>query len=576
MSAREPGTRRTSRRDFFRVGGIALGGIAVGGAATASIAALTGEPEPTSTQVPGFEHIVVLMGENRSFDNMLGHLYTPDTVPDGDTFEGLAFGDYSNTAPDGTVIPAHVYEGATDRIMCSPDPDPGETYPHVNTQLFGTIDPPENANAWQHGMAAPFNAPEVGAKATMSGFVQDYLVNYRIVKRGAEPSAEELAVAMGGFAPPMLPVLSTLAREFAVFDNWFAAVPSQTYCNRSFFNASTSHGFVTNGGEGGRGKWLDVPAYATIFNRLEDAGLSWKVYFDKLQLVSLTGMLHAPALEKYWRTGHFAHMEDFFHDAKHGTLPAYAFIEPRLVYNHNDFHPPHGRVREGDADGESVFDSAVSDVRAGEALVAAVYDAVRTSSSTHGSNARNTLLLITFDEHGGTYDHVPPPAATPQRPGDHPGEMGFRFDRLGVRVPAIAVSAYTKRGTIIHQETHHAAVIATLCRLHGLQPLTDRDRDAADLFPVVNLTKPRDPSTWPTLTPAYVPPLQDEDELADLHTSPRPLTSPAKGLLGLLLARYGDPDAPEPETYHDAYQVLVEHGHGLFGDPGEGTPTPAP
>ncbi|WP_460773962.1 alkaline phosphatase family protein [Microbacterium sp. GXF7504] len=574
MNDRRPAeSGRTSRRDFLRVGGLTLGGLAVGGGAVATAAALRAERTPE--REPGFEHIVVLMGENRSFDNMLGHLYTPDRLPSGQSFDGLAFGDYANTAPDGTVIPAHVYRGPTDRIMCSPDPDPGETYPHVNTQLFGTVDPPENAHAWKHGIKPPYNTPAPGAKPTMAGFVQDYLVNHRIVKRGAEPTPEELAVIMGGFSPGMLPVLSTLATQFAVFDHWYAAVPSQTYCNRSFFNASTSHGFVTNGGDGGRGKWLDVPEYATVFNRLEDAGLSWKVYFDKLQLVSLTGMLHAPALEEYWRTGHFAHMEDFFHDAKHGTLPAYAFIEPRLVYNHNDFHPPHGRVREGDADDEQVFDSAISDVRAGEALVASVYDAVRTADSTHGSNALNTLLLITFDEHGGTYDHVPPPSATPPHPAEQPGEMGFTFDRLGVRVPAIAVSAYTKAGTVINDEMHHAAVIATLTRMHGLEPLTDRDRSARDLFGLVNLTTPRDPSTWPTVTPAYVPPLEDEDAVADLQSSPRPLTSPAKGLLGLLLERYGKAGAPEPETYHDAYEILVTHGQGLFGAPAA-SPSPSP
>ncbi len=558
--------RRASRRDFLRVGGLTLGGLVVGGGAAATVAAVTSQPAPTPTHEPGFEHVVVLMGENRSFDNLLGQLYTPADLPAGSAFDGLAFGDYSNTAPDGTVIPAHVYTGPTDTIMCSPDPDPGETYPHVNTQLYGTIDPPANEDAWRNGLAAPYNTPAVGTEATMGGFVRDYRVNYRITKDGAEPTPEELAVIMGGFSPAMLPVLSTLARGFAVFDHWHAAVPSQTYCNRSFFHASTSHGFVTNA-DGGRAKWLDVSPYPTIFNRLEDAGIPWRIYFDEMQLVSLTGILHTPALEQHWRTGHFAYMADFFRDAQEGTLPAYAFIEPRLVYNHNDFHPPVGYVRESRADGTEVYDSAISDVRAGEALVASVYDAIRTSDTADGSNALNTLLLITFDEHGGTYDHVVPPAATPPDPGAPAGEMGFTFDRLGLRVPTIAVSAYTRAGTIISDEMHHAAVISTLCRLHGLEPLTDRDRGARDLFSVVNLDTPRHPSTWPTVNPAYVPPLQDEDAVADLRSSPRPLTPPAQGLLGLLLAKYGESDAPEPTTYADAYRILIRHGQGLFGAP---------
>ena len=86
-----------------------------------------------------------------------------------------------------------------------------------------------------------------------------------------------------------------------------------------------------------------------------------------------------------------------------------------------------------------------------------------------------------------------------------------RFDRLGLRVPAIAVSAYTRAGTIIHDEMHHGAVIATLSRLHGLRPLTRRDDGANDLFSVVNLDEPRDPREWPTVQPMYVPANPDED-----------------------------------------------------------------
>ncbi|MCC4907445.1 alkaline phosphatase family protein [Microbacterium sp. cx-59] len=566
----------SSRRDFLRVGGLTLGGLALGGGAGAAAWAVTDAARrPTSEQVPGFAHVVVLMGENRSFDNLLGHLYTPANLPAGDTFEGLAFGDHSNTAPDGRVVPAHIYTGSTDDIMCAPEPDPGETYPHVNTQLFGTVDPPSNETDWSHGLRSPYNAPPAGATPTMGGFVRDYIANFRRTSHGREPDPDRADVIMGGFAPAMLPVLSTLAKEFAVFDHWHSAVPSQTYCNRSFFHASTSHGFVTNRGDGGYEKWLDAPDTPTIFNRLNDAGVSWKIYFDEQQLISLTGVMHAPALEEFWRTEHFAYMDEFFADAANGTLPAYAFIEPRMVYNHNDFHPPFGVLRDSEVDGAPVFDSAVSDVRAGEALVARVYDAVRTADSPTGSHALNTLLLLTFDEHGGTYDHVPPPAAVPPHPDSSDGEMGFGFDRLGPRVPAIAVSAYTKAGTIIHDERHHGAVIATLSALHGLEPLTDRDRDAKTLFDVTNLTEPRPASTWPTVSPAYVPPLLNEDEVAELKSSTKPLTSPAKGLLGLLLAKYGEPGHPEPETYQDAFDILTAHGLGLFTTAGS-TPSPSP
>jgi phospholipase C len=567
-----------SRRDFLKMGGLTTAGLVVGGAVGAAGGAAIGHAAGyregsidfgavPARHEPGFDHVVVLMGENRSFDNMLGWLYTPDDLPEGETFEGLAFGDHFNTAPTGERVAAHVYTGPTDEVMGRPNPDPGEEFPHVNTQLFGTVEPPDNATKQVGEMEPPFNAPPPGANANMSGFLKDYWNNMERLRPGKKPTIEEASHIMGGFSPEQLPVLSTLAKEFAVFDAWFGAVPSQTYCNRSFFHASTSHGFVTNKQGGGYDKWLDAPETPTIFNRLEEAGISWKIYFDEIQFVSLTGVMHAPVLEKYWRTEHFGHMSEFYEDAREGKLPAYAFIEPRMVYNHNDFHPPFGVYRSSVVDGQMIVDSAVSDVRAGEKLVASVYNAIKNSSTPGGSNAVNTLLLITFDEHGGTYDHVPPPAATPPAAEDEPGEMGFTFDRLGARVPAIAVSAYTRRNTIVHDEMHHGSVIATLTRLHGLRPLTRRDAGANDLFSIVNLQTPRDPSTWPVVHPMYVPPNPDEDEPIDLKDGAhkdKPISPPGRGLLGLLLARYGSSDEAEPTTYAEAYETIHRHGLGLF------------
>ncbi|KJQ52584.1 alkaline phosphatase family protein [Microbacterium sp. SA39] len=430
------------------------------------------------------------------------------------------------------------------------------------------MEPKTNADLFEDQMTAPYNMPVHGEKATMSGFLEDYIINFRRLRKGERPTTVEARHIMGSFSPEMLPVLSTLATEFAVFDHWHAAVPSQTFCNRSFFHASTSHGFVTNQAGGGYDKWIDAPAAPTVFNRLEDKKISWKIYIDKLQMVSFTGMLHAPVLEKYWRTEHFGTMEDFYEDAENGTLPAYAFIEPRMVYNHNDFHPPFGSPRGSEADGEEVYDSAISDVRAGEKLIHDIYDAVRTSATADGSNAVNTLLLITFDEHGGCYDHVPPPAATKPMTETEAGEMGFSFDRLGCRVPAIAVSAYTKRNTIIHDEMHHGSVTATLSRIHGLEPLNDRDATANNLLNVVNLTQPRHPADWPVTKPAYSPPNPEQAKPhPDKKEHLKPLTPPARGLLGLLISRFGKADEPEPQTFADAYRLLHKHGEELFGPP---------
>lgn len=571
--------RGTSRRSILRGGGLIAAGAAAGIGGAAIVRGLDGQvgqpyiPEefaaPKARKTPGFDHLVVLMGENRSFDNLLGHLYTPDTLPEGASFEGLAFGDHSNRASDGTVVPAHVYSGPTDRIMRQPDPDPGEEYPHVNTQLFGSLDD-HNRGKEVAEMREPYNAPEPGQRATMTGFVLDYETDFE-GRTGRKPSTAERDQIMGSFSPEMLPVTSALAREFGVYDHWFCAVPSQTFCNRSFFHASTSHGYVTNSLNGGYDKWLNAAPTPTVFNRLEEAGLSWRIYFDELQLVSFTGMIHAPVLERFWKTDRFASMERFEADAKNGELPDYAFIEPRMVFNHNDFHPPVGVARESPVDGENVYNGALSDVRAGDALVHRVYTAIRTSMSATGSNYLNTALLFTFDEHGGTYDHVVPPAAKP--PMEGAGEMGFTFDRLGCRVPAVLVSAHVERGSVFTGVMHHGSLSATLCDRFGLEPLTERDADAPSIAGSFNRKVPRHVADWPQPSPAFVPPNPEGGPHPADAEPDRPLSPPAKGLLGLLISRYGTESerANPPRTFADAYAMLQKYGQGLFGaDSGTG------
>src|SRR4029079_15371279 len=210
-------------------------------------------------------------------------------------------------------VRAHICDAVTDFIMRSPTPDPGEEFPHVNTQLFATVDPPGNAHVTFKEMSPPFNAPPAGTVAKMDGFVTDYINNF-VATQNRSPRPEEYEVIMGSFSPEMLPVTSTLARNFAVYDAWFCGVPSQTFCNRSFFNASTSSGFVTNdGGPDGYLKWEKNLA-RTIFNRLEEAGISWAVYFDETQVVSLIGFINIPALRPFWKTRFFG-MKQFHADA---------------------------------------------------------------------------------------------------------------------------------------------------------------------------------------------------------------------------------------------------------------------
>jgi phospholipase C len=191
----------------------------------------------------------------------------------------------------------------------------------------------------------------------------------------------------------------------------------------------------------------------------------------------------------------------FLHDAAAGTLPTYSFIEPNMLYGHNDMHPAFAALFPG------MPIDPPSSLLGGEELLARIYTAVRDSASERGSNAWNTLLLITFDEHGGTYDHVPPPLVPSPSPGAPAGQLGFRFDRSGVRVPAIAISAWAPEGTVVTSHYRHTSIIATLRKRWQLgDPLTARDAVAADIAPVLSRAVPRDPHDWPDVVPRPVPP----------------------------------------------------------------------
>jgi phospholipase C len=482
------------RRQFLKASAAAAGATLLSSCISGSGIETTNDAiEDEDDAVSRFDKLVVLMFENRSLDNVLGYLY-----PAGGPFNGLNSGSYSNPVPpqikDGhSSVPAQPSPG-TSADFQNPNPDPGEGYPHISTQLFGLVSPETNRYETSAMMKTPFNTPPDGTPPDMKGFVNDYCNNYR-ASQGRDPTYEEYRVIMDAFTSEQLPVLSKLAKEFAVYDAWFCAVPSQTYCNRSFFNASSSSGFVLNAPHK---KWIENNIAPTIFNRLHENEKKWMVYYDELQLVPLTALIHAPKLYEFWKTN-FATMKQFYADVAAGTLPDYAFVEPRMLFNHNDFHPPGPLIVDG------IKIPSPSDVRAGDLLLHQVYDAIRTSkpNGTGFSTASNTMLLVTFDEHGGCYDHVAPPGATPPDNPQISGEMDFLFDRLGLRVPSIAISAYTDP-VVVKRPVHHAAVIRTLCRKHKLDHLTDRDRDAPDLSDAINRTSFRDPSTWPVTGPPQV------------------------------------------------------------------------
>jgi len=461
------------------------------------------------------EHIVLLMLENRSFDNMVGWLYDPanpppfDRVPRGQPFEGLTGKGLSNPIPpdapdaDRAVVPA----GRADNPV-TPWLDPGEGYAHTNRELYGTVLPAGRRCAPFH---PPYNLPpQPPARPPMNGFVLDFYTYLRC--NGYDPYYDDYKAIMQCFTPAIVPVLSTLASAYAVCDQWHCSVPSQTLTNRSFSLAATASGLVDNTPYV---QWLgnDVE---TIFNRIQaarDPALTWRVYFDAADVFSLTWLI-LPRLHRYLFS-HFAHMDRFRQDCRDGRLPSFSLIEPRLYVDPNDQHPPRN-------------------VLPGERLIYDVYQALRWSP-----NWEHTLLIITYDEHGGCFDHVPPPAAVPPDPQAPAGQFGFRFDRLGVRVPAVLVSPWIPPGTVFRVQgaagadrpLDHTCIIRTVATRFGLGSLTARDAAAAGLGGVLGLPAPRRD------TPALRPPAAAPNA--------SPLSGPPRALLAaavqLAAARTGQP-----------------------------------
>src|SRR6476659_9785651 len=442
------------------------------------------------------DHIVVVLFENRSFDNVLGRLYGPD---DGKTFDGVVGKDLSNPIPawaehgeERGVVP---YTVATD--MDSPNPDSGEEYFHTNTQLYNTLD---EHNRFKIGDAAsaPWNAPPAGAAPTMDGFVTDYISTFT-GEIGRQPTYEEYAQIMTGCTPEQLPVLNGIARDFGVFDHWFCEVPSQTFMNRSFWTAATSSGLVVNGPAG---KWLTENDAETLFERLEAHDRTWKVYVMEPMPVSFTGMIHYPRLRDRLAT-HFVPFAEFEKDAAAGTLPDLSFIEPNMIAGHGDYHPAFGRSFSDTVD--IALDSP-SSMLSGEAFLQRVFTAYRSATTETGPNVWNTALLIGWDEPGGTYDHVPPGPAAPPDPAAPAGEFGFTFDRSGYRVPAIMVSPWAESGSVYNEEYRHTSLIATLRKTWNLGPaFSQRDAQARTFDHVFTRQTARNPDTWVAIEAAPVP-----------------------------------------------------------------------
>jgi phospholipase C len=424
------------------------------------------------------EHIVVLMLENRSFDHMLGFLYADsgNVSPAGNAFDGLT-GSESNLGSDGKAVPVFEIEAMDSNAYFMPGADPGEGYTATNSQLFGT------------------NTAPVPPVATNGGFVTDYAytLGWQSHEKGWSILPGTVANdIMGMFTPALLPVLSGLARGFAVCDQWFSSAPTETLPNRAFASAATSQGHMDD-------KTTTYTA-PSIFGLLTDNDLDWRIYgYDAEPLTRMTFPDTTNAPET-----HFGLFTDFQSAAAAGTLPPYTFLEPSWESTGNSQHPNYN-------------------VALGEQLIHDVYYALR-----NGPGWNQTLLIVTYDEHGGCYDHAAPPL-TAVPPDSDAGEYGFDFKRFGLRVPTVLISPLIAPGSVFRVPANsmpldHTSILKTVEQRWSLPALTARDAAAPGIGAVLTLNTPRtdDPLQGVTVpqvkgsNPSYQRPSHLQQVLAEL------------------------------------------------------------
>jgi phospholipase C len=382
------------------------------------------------SQIP-IDHIVVLMQENRSFDHYFDRLFREGAPPE------------RRLAP----------------LPPNPDPTGGPPiHPFPKTALCDVADVSHSWNA-SH---AQWNDGENDGFTTTNAVAQD-------------PSGSR---ALGTYGSADLPYYYALYATFAMSDRHFSSLLGPTYPNRLFLFAGTSFGHVHN----------DFPATndqygPSIFDRLTDAGISWKVYFSDLPFTSLLAKVRTV------RPTRSVSIDDFYADAAAGTLPQVAFVEPRYFGGPNeesDEHPP-------------------ANPQAGQAFVADVVRALFESPLWP-----HTAMFLTYDEHGGYYDHVPPPRACV--PGDQPpilqpGDVAADFDRYGFRVPFVVVSPYARPRFLSHRVQDHTSILRFIETRFDLPALTARDANADPLLDLFDFESPAF-LTPPTLPEATLDPEQ--------------------------------------------------------------------
>lgn len=419
--------------------------------APAGIRIFSGSPNQKRRAMPEIKHVFVLMLENRSFDHMLGFsaITGLDAVTETPTRINAPPAGSSNSWR-GKSFPAST--PAVDPMRV----DPYHEFTDVLEHLCG--------EAAVYPLGGPY--PPINNSGFVSNFVED--------AKSASPGD-----VMQGFPPGGLPVLSALAREFAVCDCWFCSMPGPTYPNRLFALGASSDGLDHSPTAAETLVWETIDGFRFQNGSIFDAGrrflfwkkkLKWRIYSGN----KIFTLAHALKGIHIWNIDRYSR---FAKDVSDPNYPAqFTWIEPNYGHVLTDYVG---------GNSQHPLDGATG----GEALIKATYEAIRNSPQWESS-----MPVITWDEHGGFFDHVPPPDATP--PGDRPqfqgaNRYGFAFDHYGPRVPAIVVSPLIPRNTIDHRPYDHSSVLATVERLFNLRPLTARDRAASDLRPLASLAAAR-------------------------------------------------------------------------------------
>lgn len=457
-------------------------------------------------------HVFVVMLENHSFD----HMFAMSGIP------GI-------TAARTTD--SNSYGGETFYVQPSTRlgllSDPGHEFNDVVEQLGGEC------------ATYPYGGPY--PKIDNSGFAANYATSRTEGKPTPAPQGH-IDDIMGCFATPdQLPALYQLATEFALCDRWHSSLPGPTWPNRFFVHGASSSGLDDSPSNTQIVGW-ELPGAGfkypngSIYNALGEAGIPYRFYNDTTGFPSELS-LYSDNPQNGSKVGAIPQvtalsgvtildmnsLKSFASDLQ-GPYPwPYTFIEPHY----------------GDITGETYVGGSsqhpMDDVYGGEHLLASVYAAIRNSPYWDTS-----LLIVTYDEHGGLYDCVPPPDAPP--PADNPtqgyNKNGFRFDKYGVRVPAVVISPLIPKGSVDHTLYDHSSVPKTLETLWSLPPLTARDAAANPVLGLLSLAQPRTdcPTAITTPAPRAEPkPMMTAAERALTESQPMPESGNLVGALALAM-----------------------------------------